>query len=183
MHPNVVIQPLEPLTVSFGVSIHRFEMQFPAARNELSNAFTTALRYDERWENSTLGNYGVEGGYSLRAATNSLDSDFIYTRHAIDGRWWMHRNKDVISASFIGGVVTGRAPLFERFVLGNSTTLRGYNKYDLAPLGGDRMAHGSLDYSIVFCVSFMTSERYGTTESHHRRGIHSQWDSPQTRVL
>ena len=146
VHPNVVIQPLEPLTVSFGVSIHRFEMQFPAARNELSNAFTTALRYDERWENSTLGNYGVEGGYSLRAATNSLDSDFVYTRHAIDGRWWMHRNKDVISASFIGGVLTGRAPLFERFVLGNSTTLRGYNKYDLAPLGGNRVAHGSLDY-------------------------------------
>jgi outer membrane protein assembly factor BamA len=36
--------------------------------------------------------------------------------------------------------------LFERFVLGNTTTLRGYNKYDIAPLGGNRMAHGSLDY-------------------------------------
>jgi hypothetical protein len=146
VHPSIAIQPVEPLTVSFGVSIHRFEMQFPAARNELSNAFTTSLRLEERWENSTLGNYGVEGGYSLRAATNSLDSDFIYTRHAFDGRWWIERNKDAVTVSFTGGVLGGRAPLFERFVLGNSTTLRGYNKYDVAPLGGNRLAHGSVDY-------------------------------------
>jgi Omp85 superfamily domain len=154
IHPSIAIEPVESLTLSFGVSVHRFEMQVPAARNELSNALTTALRLHERWENSTLGDYGIEGGYSLRAATNSLDSDFVYTRHAIDGRWWMHRNKDTLTASFTGGFLGGRAPLFERFVLGNSTTLRGYSKYDVAPLGGNRMTHGSVDYSHSFvrCV-------------------------------
>ncbi len=44
------------------------------------------------------------------------------------------------------GGITGTPPLFERFVLGNSTTLRGWSKFDLAPLGGTRMAHGSLEY-------------------------------------
>ena len=34
----------------------------------------------------------------------------------------------------MAGVLTGTAPLFERFSLGNTTTLRGWNKYDLAPL-------------------------------------------------
>ena len=150
MNPKIEIHPVDPLTVSFGISIQRIETQFPAARNELSNAFATALRLTERWENSTLGNYGVEGGYSLRAATSSLDSDFVYARHALDGRWWMNHNKDTLVVSFAGGLMTGRAPLFERFVLGNSTTLRGYNKYDIAPFGGNRVAHGSLDYSHRF---------------------------------
>lgn len=36
--------------------------------------------------------------------------------------------------------------MFERFVLGNSETLRGWNKFDIAPLGGDRMVHNSLEY-------------------------------------
>ena len=36
--------------------------------------------------------------------------------------------------------------MFERFVLGNTSTLRGWHKFDLNPLGGTRVAHGSLEY-------------------------------------
>jgi outer membrane protein assembly factor BamA len=36
--------------------------------------------------------------------------------------------------------------MFERFSLGNTGALRGYNKFDFAPLGGDRVVYGSLDY-------------------------------------
>ena len=42
--------------------------------------------------------------------------------------------------------ISGRAPLFERFVLGTSSTLRGWNKFDIDPLGGDRMVHNTLEY-------------------------------------
>ncbi|MCW5979059.1 MAG: BamA/TamA family outer membrane protein [Bryobacteraceae bacterium] len=150
VEPVLSVQPVDAVTMSFGVSVQRLEMQFPAARHELSNALITALRLHRRWENSVLGDYGAEGGYSLRAATRSLDSDFVYARHKFDGRWWMRRDKDVVVASFTGGAITGRAPLFERFALGNSSTLRGYSKYDVAPLGGNRAAHGSLDYSHRF---------------------------------
>ena len=48
----------------------------------------------------------------------------------------------------------GRAPLFERFVLGNASTLRGWNKFDLDPLGGDRAVHGSIDYRYRFVTVF-----------------------------
>ena len=30
--------------------------------------------------------------------------------------------------------------------MGNSFTLRGWNKFDVAPLGGSRAAHGSVEY-------------------------------------
>jgi outer membrane protein assembly factor BamA len=46
----------------------------------------------------------------------------------------------------MGGRLSGDAPLFERFALGDSRTLRGWNKYDIAPIGGDRMFHASLEY-------------------------------------
>ena len=46
----------------------------------------------------------------------------------------------------VAGAIYGQAPLFERFVLGDSTLLRGWNKFDLDPLGGNRMAYGSVTY-------------------------------------
>ena len=48
--------------------------------------------------------------------------------------------------NFQAGLLSGRAPLLERFTLGNSRTLRGWNRFDVDPLGGERMAHGSLEY-------------------------------------
>jgi len=54
-----------------------------------------------------------------------------------------------------GGMILGTAPLFERFVLGNSTSLRGWNKFDVDPLGGNRVVHNSVEYHYgvfqVFC--------------------------------
>ncbi len=46
----------------------------------------------------------------------------------------------------MAGGITGHAPLFERFTLGDSRTLRGWNKYDIAPAGADRMIHSSVEY-------------------------------------
>jgi outer membrane protein assembly factor BamA len=36
--------------------------------------------------------------------------------------------------------------MFERFTLGDSSTLRGWDKYDIAPVGGDRVVYSSLEY-------------------------------------
>ena len=46
----------------------------------------------------------------------------------------------------MAGHICGTAPLFERFTLGDSTTLRGWNKYEVAPAGGDSMFHVSGEY-------------------------------------
>jgi len=79
------------------------------------------------------------------------------------------RGKSVVIDDVTTGVLTGRAPLFERFVLGNSSTLRGWNKYDLDPLGGNRMVHNSVEY------------RYGVLEAFYDAG--AIWDRGETATL
>jgi hypothetical protein len=145
--PMVTLVLSKPLTFSAGVSFERFQDQFPAARTESANAMVNTLRYHRLLEGSDIQSKQVlDAGYSLRAATRALSSDFAYTRHRWDvGYTYSHDNQSVI-LSFIGGVIIGQAPLYERFVLGNSSTLRGWNKYDIDPLGGSRMAHGSVEY-------------------------------------
>jgi outer membrane protein assembly factor BamA len=88
----------------------------------------------------------VEAGYSLRAATRSLAGDYSYTRHTMEFQYTLWRGPHRITEHLNSGILDGVAPMFDRFVLGNSTTLRGWNKYDLAPAGGDRAVHNSLEY-------------------------------------
>jgi hypothetical protein len=146
MAPNVSVALMEPLTLTFGVDIQHFQTQFPAARFEASNAVTTTLRYRRRWE-SDASRQEVDAGYGLRAATRSLDSDYAYTRHAVTAAYKGEVRNNSFSVSFLAGAMNGRAPLFERFTLGDSRTLRGWSKFDVAPVGGSRVAHGSLEYS------------------------------------
>ncbi|MFN7939688.1 MAG: BamA/TamA family outer membrane protein [Bryobacteraceae bacterium] len=146
VQPRVQVEVLPGVFLAAGVSFQRFQTQFPAARHESSNALISSLRFDRRWEPSGAGKHKLEAGYDLRAATRSLDSDFAYSRHFFQAEYAFRQSGNSIRASFVGGALTGRAPLFDRFLLGNSQTLRGYNKFDIAPLGGNRMAHGSLDY-------------------------------------
>ena len=47
---------------------------------------------------------------------------------------------------FQGGHIDGEPPLFDRFTIGNTATLRGWDKFDVAPLGGTRLLYGSLEY-------------------------------------
>src|SRR5262249_37154069 len=70
---------------------------------------------------------------------------------------------------WLGGMVNGNAPIYDRFALGNSLTLRGWNKYALAPLGASRIAHGSVEY------------RYRMFEAFYDVG--SIWDRPQPQQI
>jgi outer membrane translocation and assembly module TamA len=45
-----------------------------------------------------------------------------------------------------GGYISGKAPLSDRFVLGNAEYLRGWNKYEIDPLGGNRALYNSVEY-------------------------------------
>jgi outer membrane protein assembly factor BamA len=55
----------------------------------------------------------------------------------------------------MAGGITGQAPLFERFTLGDSKTLRGWDKYDIAPAGGDRLLYSSLEYRYTGLALFL----------------------------
>jgi outer membrane protein assembly factor BamA len=58
----------------------------------------------------------------------------------------MDHGHSTLRASLSLGYISGQPPLFERFTLGDTSTLRGWNKFDIAPAGGDRMWHQSLEY-------------------------------------
>ncbi|MGA2739116.1 MAG: hypothetical protein ABSG65_16890, partial [Bryobacteraceae bacterium] len=81
------------VNLTVGTSFERFQSQFPAARTESANAMVTTLRYHRRVEGSGANQQEWDAGYSLRAATNLLGSDFGYARHQGDAHYvysWGH---------------------------------------------------------------------------------------------
>jgi len=78
-------------------------------------------------------------------------------------RYSLTHGKHSVADDLTGGLLTGNAPLFERFVLGNSWSLRGWNKNDIDPIGGNRMLNNSVEY------------RYGALEVFYDTG--AVWNS------
>jgi outer membrane protein assembly factor BamA len=144
--PSATFVLAKPLTLTVGLSFEELAPQVSAARSESANAVVNTLRYHERWGNSDATNQQLDAGYSLRAATNLLSSDLTYTRHLLNVRYNYRHQQQSVEVTLMAGMIYGNAPLFERFVLGDSTTLRGWNKYDLDPLGGNRVVHSSVTY-------------------------------------
>ncbi len=166
--PELTFVLARPLTLSVGTSFERFQEQYPFAHTEAANALVATLRYHRRLE-GTENQHDLDAAYSLRAATRLFDSDYVYDRHRFSFRYMLTRGKHVLIDDVSTGVIAGRAPLFERFVLGNSSTLRGWNKFDLDPLGGSRMVSNTVEY------------RYGVFEIFYDSG--AIWDPGDTAVL
>jgi hypothetical protein len=146
MKPGIAVLVAPGLTLSGSVSIQHFETQFPAARHQAANALETTLRYSSRWRESDSHGQELDAGYTLRAATNLLGTDYVYTRHAVHADYSVRHEKHLVHAGFLAGQLNGDAPLFDRFSLGNTRTLRGWHKFDIAPLGGNRVVHASVGY-------------------------------------
>jgi hypothetical protein len=157
------------VNLTVGTSFERFQSQFPAARTESANAMVTTLRYHRRVEGSGANQQEWDAGYSLRAATNLLGSDFGYTRHQGDAHYAYTWGHNQFVDDLTGGEISGRAPLFERFILGNSTMLRGWNRFELDPLGGSRMVANTAEY------------RYRLFDVFYDSG--AIWDQGETAVL
>jgi hypothetical protein len=152
--PTVTVTLAGPLTLTVGAGFARLEPDLPAASTESSNALITTLRYHRRVEDSAAGQQELDAGYTLRAATKVLGSDFVYSRHHLSVRYAWTAGRHTVLDEATAGWIVGRAPLFERFVLGTSSTLRGWNKFDLDPLGGDRVAHNTIEYRYRFVEAF-----------------------------
>jgi Omp85 superfamily domain len=166
--PEVTFVLAKPLTLSVGASFQQMQDQFSAAPAEAANALISTLRYHRRLEGSE-SQHDLDAGYSLRAATKVLNSDFAYARHRVQVRYMLTRGKSVIIDELTGGMIAGRAPMFERFVLGNASTLRGWNKYELDPAGGNRVVHNSVEY------------RYGVLQVFYDTG--AIWDRNDAAVV
>ena len=166
--PTAVIVLAKPLTLEIGMGSERFENQFPAAHYEGANALITTLRYHRRLAESDY-QQDVDAGYTLRAATKLLNTDFVYNSHTFGLHYRVGHGKHQVLESVEAGAIGGKAPLADRFVAGNSSYLRGWNKYDIDPIGGNRLIHNSVEY------------RYGPLQAFYDAG--AVWDSGQQAIV
>lgn len=142
--PSATFVLAKPLDLTLGFSFEQLS-GLPAAQSDSADAVVNTLRYHQQWD-SDASIQDLDAGYSLRAATKSLNSDLSYARHLAHLKYGYTHDHQSVEVKLVAGVIYGRAPLFERFVLGDSSMLRGWNKYDLDPLGGNRMLYGSVTY-------------------------------------
>jgi outer membrane protein assembly factor BamA len=165
----------KPLSLTVGAGFQRFQTQYPNATFQGANAMVASLRFHHQVEDSDANKHDVDATYSLRAATRALGSDFVYMRHAAQARYHFKRGNHDLSDEVIAGYISGQAPIFERFVLGNSSTLRGWNRFDIDPVGGDRVVHNSVDYRYrLFEIFWDAGAIWNRTESptpRHSLGV------------
>jgi Omp85 superfamily domain len=167
--PTVSVEVAPGLVYTAGVDLEHMEFQFPAVRTLAANSVINTLRLRRKWGYSGSLMQVVDAGYSLRAATKVLDSDFVYARHFADARYTLHIGENHLTLRAAGGSISGSAPLFERFAPGNSSTLRGWNKFDISPIGSSRMAVGSVEYRYDNFLVFYD--------------VGSAWDAGEPRVV
>jgi hypothetical protein len=166
--PTLTVALAKPLTLEIGVGFELFQNQYPTLHTEASNALITGLRYHQRFEGADL-QQDIYADYTLRAATRILATDFVYTSHAAGAVYRVRRGKHQITDSFNVGTIMGRAPLVDRFVAGNSYYLRGWNKYDIDPIGGNRLVHNAVEY------------RYGPFQAFYDTGAVWEGGQPATQ--
>ena len=146
VEPSVTFAISPFFRVTGGASISELESLNRSPDSQMASGLVARFDYGQRWYQTDHVTQRVDASYELRSAIDSLESDLIYKRHIGKARYRYTQRKNTVIADFAAGRITGDAPLFERFTLGDTSTLRGWNKYDIAPAGGDRVFSGSLEY-------------------------------------
>jgi hypothetical protein len=148
VEPKVTVALTRSLRATGGLSLSSLESLHQSPDSQMASAVVGALTFSQRWNRDRRTYQTAEASYELRASVDGLGSALSYKRHLGRARYrFENRHNGIIAEVFAGGI-TGQAPLFERFTLGDSTTLRGWNKFELAPAGGDRVFHQSLEYRV-----------------------------------
>ncbi len=156
----------EEVTISVGLRLQRFTIPSPGVNREASHALVNTLRYQRVWgEDST-----AHAEYKLSAALGGLGSDYRFTRHEFNTGVAYAPGRHQLRLALQAGAVGGDAPLYDRFAYGNSTTLRGWNKFDLAPLGATRAAAGTIEYGRRFGHEFYLSAFLDSGSVWNRNG-------------
>ncbi len=144
--PAVMIVPRRDLTFRAGLSFQDLGIRTPVDRTVTAYAFTSGIHFNRTIDGENGMTHAVVADYDLRAASRALDSDLVYTRHLATADYALSQDRHRFGAHARFGYINGRAPLFERLSLGSTLLLRGWDKFDVAPLGGAKLAYGSLEY-------------------------------------
>ena len=132
--------------VTGGANLAEIEMEGPSTHWRSVHEGVASIHYDSKQIKRGESSYQSIASYEVRTGARNIGSSFSFTRHTLDHSSTVKAGKNTLRLSVMGGKITGNAPLFERFTLGNTETLRGWNKYDIAPLGGDHVWHTSAAY-------------------------------------
>jgi hypothetical protein len=169
--PEARVVIIAPLEFDFGVSFARYRPSTPGAETESSNAVVSTLRYHQRWgSDSDIQDQELEASYSLDAGMRALSSDADFTRHTVRGKFKFRRDRSRVDVAFLAGGIQGQAPLFDRFMLGNASILRGWNRFDLDPAGGSHLVYGSVAYTYrYYQVFYDTGAVWDTAREREQR--------------
>lgn len=146
VEPSITFAFSRSLRLVAGASLSTLESLVSSPRSFDANSAFAGIRFRRDWGTPSDATHGLEASYTVRTASHSLDSDVIYTKHTGRFRYRYASGEDEIISEFSAGHVSGQTPVFERFALGNTATLRGWNKYDLAPAGADSFVHHTIEY-------------------------------------
>jgi len=158
------------LSVAGGVGITELDPLIEDAgfESQMANAAIGSLRFRQQWEASNSASHHVGAAVPTRTVKAALESDLSYERYLAQAEYLFRRAKHQVFVSGLAGGVSGDAPLFERFSLGDSRTLRGWDKYDIAPAGGDRVFHASAEYRYRGLMVFLDSGSVWNTGTDKR---------------
>ncbi|MEI9977260.1 MAG: hypothetical protein WDO73_37540 [Ignavibacteriota bacterium] len=157
--PTATVVILKPLTLTVGARLERFE-DF-GGQIFAANAVISDLHYHRTVEGSgSQQNFDADA--SLHVSARALNTDYVYSLRTAGIRYQIRIGKHIVSDNAWGGYISGRAPLSDRFVLGNTEYLRGWNKYEIDPLGGNRRFTTPSNTITVLCRRFTTWAQSGT---------------------
>jgi hypothetical protein len=154
------------LSVSAGVGITELEPIAPLKGSTAANAAIAGLDYRRQWGDKGRSQQ-VDAQMQLRAGTRTLDSDLVYDRYLFQAAYGYDHRRHHATLTGMAGHISGEAPLFERFTLGDTRTLRGWDKYAIDPAGGSRMYYASVEYGYSGLAVFLD--------------VGSVWDRPADR--
>ncbi len=144
--PVFTIVVAKPLQFTVGASVQQLSEALPSIRTESVNSLIFGLHFHKQLGTAEdiLNTFDIEA--EVKTALKALDSDYDYTRYRWVGGYNWTKGHQSVSDVINLGFISGRAPLYDRFVVGTSSLLRGWNRYDIDPLGGNRLLHNSAEY-------------------------------------
>jgi len=145
--PSVAFAFNRHMYVTGGANFTQLRIEGPEEPWRAVHEGVASLRFDTKEVKHGQTTFESKGGYEVRSGARSIGTDLVFTRHLADLDASVGYEKNKLRLTISGGKITGNAPMFERFSLGNTVTLRGWNKYDINPAGGSRMWHSSLEYN------------------------------------
>jgi len=109
-----------PLAASHqrGLDVEPIEFGLNRGLSVLSTLRTT-LRYDTR-DSPILPTKGSQTTLAAEVSLTPFGSDYPYQKYTVETSRWLELPWDhVVRAGFFGGVISGRAPIYERFYVGD----------------------------------------------------------------